>query len=437
MRTALILAGHGSHILPKTAGVVWGYVDALRELGVADEITATFWKEQPEFSQVLKTIQADMVVIVPLFTASGYYVNKVIPTEMNLNGAITERDGRTFHLTASLGEYPAIAGVVQKRVIDALREANLSASETAVAIIGHGTPRSNTTQLTTKAQVQAITDLNIVSHVLDAYLDDDPNIPSIYERTDASNLIIVPFFLAQGSHVAIDVPEALGVTYGDYPAQVNGRTIYYTPPIGTDDVIIRFILEMVAPFGLEPSVEKATTLSHFPRVGHEQFTSELEREEIFHFGGLTVSIDSVYPLDITFGKTTSYVPRLRQMIRENPFRPWASSSDLPTDWVMSISDISHVPAVIETIYPSAIADWAALQHGTFETESFDTVIRRQQGMFKSLANIDDATLTHFVSGVCGRCIKHPAWHQNDIPEDTIPCPAPCNYLLSKLKENTQ
>ena len=40
--TALVLAGHGSHLSPDTAGVVWEQVDKLRALKVADEVTAAF-----------------------------------------------------------------------------------------------------------------------------------------------------------------------------------------------------------------------------------------------------------------------------------------------------------------------------------------------------------------------------------------------------------
>ena len=34
---------------PNTAGIVWRYVDRLRRSSVADEVTACFWKEAPEF----------------------------------------------------------------------------------------------------------------------------------------------------------------------------------------------------------------------------------------------------------------------------------------------------------------------------------------------------------------------------------------------------
>ena len=96
---ALVLAGHGSHISPDTAGVVWSYVDQLRGWGVADEITACFWKEAPSFNQVLDTLVSEHVTVVPVFAAAGYFSQKVIPAEMGLEGPLTRRDGRTIHYT--------------------------------------------------------------------------------------------------------------------------------------------------------------------------------------------------------------------------------------------------------------------------------------------------------------------------------------------------
>jgi hypothetical protein len=85
-RTALVLAGHGSHISAETAGVVWRYVDRLREMGVADEVTAAFWKEMPSFHTVLDMLEAADITIVSMFTAQGYFTETVIPVEMGLSG---------------------------------------------------------------------------------------------------------------------------------------------------------------------------------------------------------------------------------------------------------------------------------------------------------------------------------------------------------------
>ncbi|MAU09771.1 MAG: hypothetical protein CL607_08120 [Anaerolineaceae bacterium] len=433
MSTALVLAGHGSHILPETAGVIWRYVDRLRAIGVADEITAGFWKEQPEFSQVLKTVGADTVVIVPLFTASGYYVNKVIPAAMGPDGTITRRDGRTIYLTKTLGEHPSITDIVQTRVTDAIKNANLTYSETAVAIIGHGTARSNTTQLTTQAQVQAIRERTTVAEVVDAYLDDEPRIPSIYSRTSAPNLVVVPFFLAQGSHVARDVPAALGIPYGTYPARVNGRNVYYTDPIGTEDAVIELIQQLMAETGIPQKQGTSTAWAHFPQVGVNGLIEAINKQKPFTFGELDITAADIAPVGSTRELVLGNPAEIRAHVRENPFRPLASATDLPRDWVAPIENISQAAAVIETVYPGAIADWASQP----TIEPIEAVIKRHPGMFETLNGLDDAKLAHFVSGVCGRCIKFPTWHQPEIATGAIPCSTPCNKLLSNLKENTQ
>src|SRR5258708_32025973 len=116
MTTGLILAGHGSHISAQTAGLVWQQVDRLRTLGVADEITAAFWKEMPSFHRVLHTLTANDVTILPLFTPQGYFTRTVIPAEMGLNGALTTRDGRILRYARTLSEHPYLAQVVDRRL---------------------------------------------------------------------------------------------------------------------------------------------------------------------------------------------------------------------------------------------------------------------------------------------------------------------------------
>ena len=203
---ALILAAHGSHISANTAGIVWSYVDRLRSLGVADEITACFWKESPAFSQVLDTIAADEVVIVPVFTARGYFTGEVIPTELGFKGNATIRNGKRIHLTPPVGEHLHLQSIVEGRLRETIEHNGLSAAETAVAIIGHGTRRNRQSRDTARSQAKRIRELNWMREVVDVYLDDEPDIPSIYRNTRAANIIALPYFLADGSHVRLDVP---------------------------------------------------------------------------------------------------------------------------------------------------------------------------------------------------------------------------------------
>jgi sirohydrochlorin cobaltochelatase len=440
---ALILAGHGSHISPNTAGVVWGYVDALRQRGVADEVTACFWKEQPHFHQVLQTVKSDTVVIVPMFTSTGYFSQQVIPSEMGFIALLATSEAQwrgvggevKIHYTRTLGEHPSIDAIVRQRACDAIQRAGLAADETAIAVIGHGTGRSATTRQTTQHQVTILQESKIASHVVDAYLDDQPNIPSIYERTTASNLVVIPFFLAPGSHTTQDVPQALGMNYGDYPAQVNGREIFYTPPIGTDDVICDLILQLARDTGL-PFVENPTqdVWGNFPQSGVKEFLSTVQNDG-FIFGQLQISEHAVQPINSTQAITLDNPSDLRRHVRENPFRSLTTAIDLPTDWIMPISDLAQIPAVVETVYPGAIADWAAHRQGNFEVQPLSDVLQRQQGMFQAVGNVDNETIAHYINSICGQCSRHPTWYKGQTPPDSIPCSAACNHWLASIKEN--
>jgi len=329
---ALILAGHGSHIRPDTAGLVWSYVDQLRACGVADEVTAAFWKEAPAFNQVLDTVQSDQIVIVPVFTAQGYFSKTVIPAEMNLTGSHTIRNGHTIHYTPTLGEHPNLTAIVQQRISAVMKAEDLSADQVTVAIIGHGTPRSRASQDATQQQVDKLS--SIAAEVVAVFLDDEPTISSIYETTVAPTIIAVPFFLAEGSHVINDVPHALGIQCYNRAVIVNGRQVYYTPPIGTDETVCQLILDLARSTGLEfRRRETKRVWDSFPKIGGEQLIADVTRAGKLQFGQLTLTPTEVRPTNTEPGAVILKTPAaLRQHIREKPFRPLATRGLVCTNY---------------------------------------------------------------------------------------------------------
>ena len=438
MGIALILAGHGSHISPNTAGVVWGYVDTLRQWRVADEITACFWKEEPSFSHVLDTVVSDTVVIVPVFTAQGYFTQTVIPTEIGLNGDVTHKNGKTIYYTPTIGEHPYLETIVQERVKNALSNDNLNPDQTAVAVIGHGTRRNSSSRDATRQQADLIREHKLVSQVVDVYLDDEPNIPSLYESTDTKHVIAVPFFLAEGSHVTIDVPDALGITFGNYPDTVNGRDVYYTPPVGTDDAMCRVILELARdtglPFNRSNNPEKLIW-SGFPKVGQDAFVHALESHKTLVLGQVMVTGEKVWHTDEAGETSARPSPEtLRGIVRDNPFRPLPTSDDLPTGWHVDVASAQEAYAAIETIYPTLITDWANQKDNSFITESLEDIGTRQVGMFENIHLLESVVIQETVDAVCGRCIRQPSWlNGHDANNKDLPCKTPCNVWLSAAK----
>ncbi|TKX53108.1 CbiX/SirB N-terminal domain-containing protein, partial [Halorubrum sp. SP9] len=57
-----------------------------RATGAFDEVRTGFWKEEPHFREVLRTVEGDEIYVVPLFVSEGYFTEQVIPRELRLDG---------------------------------------------------------------------------------------------------------------------------------------------------------------------------------------------------------------------------------------------------------------------------------------------------------------------------------------------------------------
>ncbi|MCY3979081.1 MAG: DR2241 family protein [Chloroflexi bacterium] len=435
--TALILAGHGSHVSANTAGIVWRYVDQLRKWGVADEIAACFWKEAPAISQALDTVEADDVVIVPVFTARGYFTSELIPTELGISEGRTFCQGRQIHLTPPVGEHPLLQSIVERQLRETMERYDLAPDKTAAAIIGHGTRRNRQSRDTARHQARQIRDLNWLSEAVDVYLDDEPNIPSIYQSTSAENIIALPYFLADGSHVRFDVPRALGIADLDGVNHVQGRSVYYCEPVGSDESICQAILELARETGRPFAVRKdAGKWSGFPSAGRRALLHALESGTILQIGQVRANRKRIWHCDSRGDSEAIDSPgALRAYMREEPFRPLATSADLPTGWHVELAEPQDAHAVIETVYPGLVADWAANKRGKLVTETLEDIGMRQSGMFKDIHRLPPNVIKTALETICGNCVRQPTWWRDVARAGRqLPCRSACNLWLSTARQ---
>jgi sirohydrochlorin cobaltochelatase len=438
MTTALVLAGHGSHISPNTAGVVWDVVDQLRALRVADEVTAAFWKETPSFHSVLDTLISDDVTIVPLFTARGYFTRTVIPTEMGLQNNLSLLHGRVLRHARTLGEHPYLSQIVRRRVEGALEEFGLDAGRTAVAVIGHGTMRSVESRIAAEEQATILRASSLVAEVVSVYLDDKPSIPDVYTLTSAPHLIAVPYFVASGSHTTLDLPGELGLGPRQTVGEVDGRSVYYTSPVGDTNSLCDLALDLAREAGapLYPARD-CSPWDSFPAAGRDLLVEEVLTTGSIQFGQLSLTPSNAHVIGDQESTIELNSPtRLRAKVRERPFRPLPTTRDLRGGWRVEIRDPSMLHAVVETVYPGAVADWAANRQGAFRSTGLADVAARQTGMFRQLKTLEGAMQSLLVADVCGSCVRHPTWYHGSSPADAIPCAEPCNYWMSKARKSS-
>ncbi|MDZ4769272.1 MAG: CbiX/SirB N-terminal domain-containing protein [Chloroflexota bacterium] len=438
--TGLILAGHGSHISGETAGIVWREVDRLRKIGAADEISAAFWKEMPAFSSVLNGFTSADITIVPLFTASGYFTNTIIPNEMGLIGARTVRDGRLLRYTQPIGEHRHfIAAMIQRRVRAALITLDVPAHQVGVALIGHGTRRDPNSRATTLAQADGLRALGIVGAVTAVFLDDTPSIPDAYTLLDTRAIIAVPNFLALGSHTTVDVPTALGLPKDETRATVRGRMVIYTEPMGGDEMLTEAILDLARDAGMPPPSRLPEFETRLPTRGRSNMTACLDPVENNRVGQVVVGASQVTAGDYP-AATLDDLTMLRDYVRTRPaFRPLATADDLPGGWQMAIRSPLDAHAVIETIYPGMTGTTFAFVEGTAVPVPLPTLIARQVGAYRIVEALTPEQVDGLVEQVCGGCILCPLWHSAhqgsdpslDSTHGKPPCLEACNWWLSR------
>src|SRR5207302_1911755 len=90
----------------------------IRRRGCFGEVVCAFWKEEPSLRQILYMIESTDIYVVPNFISEGYFTQKIIPRELELDGDITVRDGRTIKYCAPVGSHPRMTEVLLHRAAE-------------------------------------------------------------------------------------------------------------------------------------------------------------------------------------------------------------------------------------------------------------------------------------------------------------------------------
>ncbi len=258
--SALLILGHGSTENPDSSQPTWELADGIRQTGCFSSVHCAFWKEEPSFRQIFAAIEEDEIYVVPNFISEGYFTRQVLPRELELEGATTTRGTQKIHYCDPVGIHPSMTGLLADRAVEMLDEAT-PLSDTALIIVGHGTNLNQKSTEAIKDQVDRLKDGDLkFREVLDAYMEEPPFIADWKTLTSAPNVVVVPFFIADGLHSFQDIPVMLGIVdqptaaasqitdFPENPHYFEGRRLYYSRAIGTAPAMAQVILDQVAYF---------------------------------------------------------------------------------------------------------------------------------------------------------------------------------------------
>jgi sirohydrochlorin cobaltochelatase len=292
--SALIIVGHGSTLNPDSSAPTWEIAEEIQRRGVFGEVHCAFWKEEPSLRQILHSVDRREVYIVPNFISEGYFTQTVIPRELEISqddvtvlrdevvlvdgvvvseeySAITS-ELRTPGVCAKtvknwrlkyckpVGSHPRMTELLLKRA--AAVAPGVDPHETTLFIVGHGTGLNDNSAVAAKREVAAIAARGLYGQVLAAYMEEVPLIAEWDKLSTLPNVVVVPFFIADGLHSYEDIPVLLGIAaespgaasvgqhavFARNPYRLRGHTLYYASSIGTEPGFAETILDQVKLF---------------------------------------------------------------------------------------------------------------------------------------------------------------------------------------------
>ncbi|GGM73533.1 sirohydrochlorin cobaltochelatase [Halarchaeum rubridurum] len=268
---ALVIAAHGSHLNPGSSEPTFAHAETIRAAGAFDEVREAFWKEEPSFREVLRTLESEEVYVVPLFVSEGYFTERVIPRELRLaewDVSAWDSDGtdadhatlratdvdKTVHYCGPVGTHDAMGDVIVERARSITEGRDLT--DFGLAVVGHGTERNENSAKAIHYHADRLRRSGLFAEVRAVFMDEEPEVDDVATLFETDDVVVVPLFVADGFHTREDIPVDMGLTDDyrtgyDVPTAVDGVRIWYAGAVGTEPLVADVVLERAADAGAD------------------------------------------------------------------------------------------------------------------------------------------------------------------------------------------
>lgn len=251
-QASLILIGHGSTINLDSCLPTYQHTQEIKKRNLFADVQPAFWKEHPSFQETLKQIKTEKIYLVPNFIAEGYFTQTIIPQEFN---RLNVSHKFQLYFCRPVGTHPSMTQALLHRAQTVTSPP--PPEETCLLLVGHGTERHENSGHTLYEQVKKLNQLKIYREVKGAFMEQPPFIKDWLTLTTLPNVIVVPFFIANGLHSYEDIPVLLSLTtkvdtshfsksiFQKNPYPIHQRQLWYTQAIGTEAYMTDVILDII------------------------------------------------------------------------------------------------------------------------------------------------------------------------------------------------
>ena len=423
------------------------HAETIRQRGVFAEVVCAFWKEEPSMREVLRMVDSPEVYVVPNFISEGYFTQQVMPRELGVDGKTTilpplttGGPERRLHYCDPVGIHPSMTRLLLARAEEVAP--GVPRGESALIIVGHGTGLNENSTKAIKDQVTLIQASGAgFAEVLDAYMEEAPLIAEWDTLTTAPNVIVVPFFIADGLHSFQDIPVLLGIedeitaaasemsVFKQNPHPLRQRQLYYSSAIGTEPMLADVILDQVEAFDLAnpapaspasiipiPRAPTATTLTEKlldwlaaggQAIGEIVILAEPAGWRLCHLTDHAAAGTGT----LTLFTTAADARAIARHDDAGKFRPLKTAPTLKRGWELLLTTPTALHQALDYLYPSAFANWIRYSEDHLPPRNLKEMLGRQTGMYRITGLLRESEAQTLVGDIChdGNCQRKICW----------------------------
>ncbi len=264
---ALLIVAHGSTVNPDSNVPTLAHAAEIRRRKIFADVECAFWKEEPSLRDAIFLFDPEsirQVHVVPNFISEGYFTQTVVPRELELNGRTTRRpNDQVWNYCEPVGNHPMVTELLLKRAREIAP--GVDSADTSLLIVAHGTDLNENSAVAAKREAEKIRALATYATVLNVYMEEAPLVSDWRKLTKTRNVVVVPFFISDGLHTYEDIPVLLGIAvaagvdrgrpgsaplatarreiFWRNPYEIDDRSLFYAPSIGTDPGFANVIVE--------------------------------------------------------------------------------------------------------------------------------------------------------------------------------------------------
>ncbi len=427
---ALVIIGHGSTLNPDSSTPTHQHADEIRRQGIFAEVACAFWKEEPSMREVYAMVESPEVYLVPNFISEGYFCQQVLPRELQVTGPITQIADKTLYYCDPVGIHPNMTKLLLQRADEVAP--GVPRDQTALIIVGHGTSLNENSRKVIEQQVALIRDGGYgFAEVADAYMEEKPLVNEWHELTRSPNVVVVPFFIADGLHSYQDIPVLLGFetetgaaasqreVFRHNPHHLHGRSLYYSSAIGTESHMADVILDQVIDFDRkhQPSASSRMTESKIipwlqSKLGKGLLRIGQIQVEAQGTGFVIRHIDDAASTSLSSHQGAQSLREIVKLDAQGEFRALKSAPNLIRGWQVSVDSLEELLLALDIAYPAAAGMAMAEEQGKLQGVPLRSNLSRQTGMYRFTNTIRDDQAMQMVASCCDsatRCQRRIVW----------------------------